>query len=91
MSEKILDAALLERIVWDDADGYHIVRSEDGGATRWQRAIATVFMRESDKKLFVAHWYQGSTENCDHTYPDEAFEVEEQIRTVTMIDYVRVK
>lgn len=82
MPEKIHDAALLKEIIFDDADGYSMVKEIDEGGSRWHRLISSVFQRESDHKLFIMEWRRGSTEAQDHEWPDVAYEAEEHTETV---------
>jgi hypothetical protein len=88
VAETINDRKVLERIVWDDADGYELVEETITGQSRWRTDIQTVFRRLSDNKLFITYWGRGSTENCDHDQPDEA--VEARSRTKLVTEYVPV-
>lgn len=83
MPDSINDVDLLGDIMWDDAEGYRVITSIDEGGSRWHRLMSTVFVRESDNKLFIAEWRKGATENQEHELPDIAHEAEEFTKTIT--------
>lgn len=88
MPEKITDKEVLERVVWDDADGYEMVKDIICAEHRWASGRDCVFKRLSDGKLFITHWRKGATEYQEHEYGDEAVEAESFTETVT---HYRVK
>lgn len=83
MAEKIMDSELLKRIVWDDAEGYEVIKHRLVEQTRWAVLTETVFLRDSDDTLFLATWRKAATEMQEHEYPDEAVECEAYTETVT--------
>ena len=70
-------------LLWDDAEGYKVVETIDEGGGRWHRHMTTIFLRESDNKLFITNWQKGATENQDHEYTEIAYEAEAYTETVT--------
>jgi hypothetical protein len=81
--ERITDRDMLRLVVWNDAEGYEVVKEVNGGNSRWHQHIDTIFRRLSDGKLFIVYWRKAATENQDHEYPDEAVECEAYTETVT--------
>jgi len=83
MPETITDRKLLAEVVWGFEEEYKIIQQRLVKQTRWTVLIETVFMRESDSKLFLVTWCKAATENQDHDYPNEAVECEAYAETVT--------
>lgn len=81
--ETITDPDELQIIIWGDHLLYDTVDTIEDGHSRWHINVTTVFKRITDGKLFITDWRQGSTENQEHEYPDEAVEAEAYIEPVT--------
>ena len=82
MPETITDKELLQRIIWNEADGFQIVDESTVDRTRWHVVTETIF-QQSDGRFFLMYWRKAATESQEHEYPDVAFECEPYRETIT--------
>ncbi len=75
---------LIGRIVWDDAEGYTVVRDTIDHTGRWHVGHEIVFREESTGKLYRTYQRRAATENQDNEDPEpECVEVVAVQKTVT--------
>lgn len=83
MSEKINDQKLIEKMIYDDAEGFSVKDEISNGNSRWHIEKTTIVQRLSDGKLFMINWRKGATEYQDDDISTSAIECEAYKEVVT--------
>lgn len=65
----------------------NVVETIYGDNDRWTRPVQTVF--EVQGRLFALDWFQGLTENQEHEFFDQPYEVEKRTKVIEVNEYVK--
>lgn len=65
----------------------NVVETIYGDNGRWTRPVQTVF--EVQGRLFALDWFQGLTENQEHEFFDQPYEVEKRTKVIEVNEYVK--